>query len=129
MSCQPRVPGGVAPPNGSGTVGPRCPGRGIQRHPTYSRRRAERVTDPDSTEAWLSALPGTAFAASPEEHPITIGADLHTSHPAHIGRADEDGRFTIIKSWPASAPDPYPALLLDANGMTDDGVSSASLSG
>jgi urea transport system substrate-binding protein len=86
---------------------------------------AERVTDPDSTEAWLSALPGTVFAGSPEEHPIAVGADLHTSHPAHIGRAGEDGRFTIIKSWPASAPDPYPALLLDAPGLTDDGVSAA----
>jgi urea transport system substrate-binding protein len=90
---------------------------------------AERVTDPDSTEAWLSALPGTAFAGSPEEHPITVGADLHTSHPAHIGRADEDGRFTIIKSWPASAPDPYPALLLDATDSTDDGVSVAAPTG
>jgi urea transport system substrate-binding protein len=89
----------------------------------------ERVTDPGSTEAWLSALPGTVFAGSPEEHPITVGADLHTSHPAHIGRADEDGRFTIIKSWPASAPDPYPALLLDAAGLTDDGVSAAAPSG
>ena len=86
---------------------------------------AERVTDPDSTEAWLSALPGTAFAGSPEEYPITVGADLHTSHPAHIGRADEHGRFEIIKSWPASAPDPYPALLLDATGLTDDNVSAA----
>jgi urea transport system substrate-binding protein len=86
---------------------------------------AERVTDPDSTEAWLSALPGTVFAGSPEEHPITVGADLHTSHPAHIGRADENARFTIIKSWPASAPDPYPALLLDAPGVADDGVSAA----
>ncbi len=90
---------------------------------------AERVTDPDSTEAWLSALPGTAFAGSPEEHPITVGADLHTSHPAHIGRADEYGRFTIIKSWPASAPDPYPALLLDAIGLPDDNVSAAAPSG
>jgi ABC-type branched-subunit amino acid transport system substrate-binding protein len=90
---------------------------------------AGRVTDPDSTEAWLSALPGTAFAGSPEEHPITVGADLHTSHPGHIGRADEDGRFTIIKSWPASAPDPYPALLLEATGSTDDGVSAAAPSG
>jgi urea transport system substrate-binding protein len=90
---------------------------------------AERVTDPDSTEAWLSALPGTMFAGSPEEHPITVGADLHTSHPGHIGRADEDGRFTMIKSWPASAPDPYPALLLDATGLTDDGVSAAAPSG
>jgi hypothetical protein len=44
-------------------------------------------------------------------------------------RADEYGRFTIIKSWPASAPDPYPALLLDATGSTDDGVSAAALSG
>jgi ABC-type branched-subunit amino acid transport system substrate-binding protein len=88
-------------------------------------RAAERVTDPDSTEAWLSALPGTVFAGSPEEHPITVGADLHTSHPAHIGRADENARFTIIKSWPASVPDPYPALLLDATDSTDDGVSAA----
>lgn len=90
---------------------------------------AERVNDPKSTEAWLSALPGSAFADSPEEHPITIGADLHTSHPAHIGRADEHGRFTIIKSWPASVPDPYPALLLDAPGSTDDGVPAAAPSG
>ena len=90
---------------------------------------AERVTDLDSTEAWLSALPGTAFAGSPEEHPITVGADLHTSHPAHIARADEHGRFAIIKSWPASAPDPYPALLLDATSLTDDNVSTAAPSG
>jgi urea transport system substrate-binding protein len=90
---------------------------------------AERVTDPDSTESWLSALPGTTFAGSPEEHPITVGADLHTSHPAHIGRADDHGRFTIIESWPVSAPDPYPALLLDTNGVTDDGVSAAAPSG
>ena len=90
---------------------------------------AERVTDANSTEAWLSALPGTVFAGSPEEHPITVGADLHTSHPAHIGRADEHGRFEIIKSWPASAPDPYPALLLDATGLTDDNASAATPSG
>jgi urea transport system substrate-binding protein len=86
---------------------------------------AERVTDPDSTEAWLAAFPGTAFAGSPEEHPITVGADLHTSHPAHIGRADEYGRFTIIESWPASAPDPYPALLLEEERPTDDGAPAA----
>jgi urea transport system substrate-binding protein len=90
---------------------------------------AERVTDPDSTEAWLSALPGSAFSDSPEEHPIIVGADLHTSHPAHIGRADEHGHFTIIKSWPASAPDPYPALLLEATGSTDDGVPATTPSG
>jgi urea transport system substrate-binding protein len=86
---------------------------------------ATRVTDHDSTEAWLSALPGTVFAGSPEQHPITVGADLHTSHPAHIGRADERGQFTIVKSWPLSAPDPYPALLLDPVGSTNDGISAA----
>jgi urea transport system substrate-binding protein len=91
---------------------------------------AERVTDPDSTESWLSAFPGAVFAGSPEECPITVGADLHTTHPAHIGRADEHGRFTIIKSWPASVPDPYPALLIDAISVTDDDdVSAAAPSG
>jgi urea transport system substrate-binding protein len=90
---------------------------------------AERVTEPDSAEAWLSVLPGSVFAGSPEEYPITVSADLHTTHPAHIGRADENGRFTIIKSWPASVPDPYPALLLDATPSTDDGVSATAPSG
>ncbi len=72
----------------------------------------ERVEDPRSTVEWLRALPGTRFEASPEGEPIVVGADLHTTHPLHIGRAD-GGRFEIVRSWPSQAPDPYPALLVD----------------
>jgi urea transport system substrate-binding protein len=88
-----------------------------------------RVTDLDSTDSWLAALPGTAFAGSPEEHLITIGSDLHTSHPAHIGRAGENGRYTIIKSWPVSVPDPYPSLLVDTPRSGPDIGSAGSATG
>lgn len=73
-----------------------------------------RVDDLRSTAQWLDALPGTTVADSPEAHPIVVAADLHTTHPSHIGRADAHGTFEILHSWAPRAADPYPSILVSA---------------
>ncbi|MFT4035099.1 MAG: transporter substrate-binding protein [Patulibacter sp.] len=75
---------------------------------------AARTAGGSSASTVSRALPGTTFDGSPEGVPITVRANRHTTHAAHVGIAGVDGGYDVVASCGLQEPDPYPALLVPA---------------
>ncbi len=61
------------------------------------------------------ALVGATFDNNPEGVPITIGTNHLCNHPSYVGRANAQGQYDIVASFPVAAADPFPPQIVPAS--------------
>jgi urea transport system substrate-binding protein len=70
-------------------------------------KAAERAKDL-SFDGLSKALVGASFDQNPEGIPITIESNHHCNHPSYIGKANAQGQYDVVKSFPSRSADPFP---------------------